>query len=436
MKRNKLKKWLILFFVFLLIILLLARRMGILGATDSISVAVEPVRVVDIIESVVASGKIQPRVDVRISPDVSGEVVEVYVKEGDYVRKGDKLVRIKPDQYESYLEQIEANYQMQQAQVASAKSRLAQARARLYQAKVNYERTSALYQEAMVSKSEHENAWISYEVAVAEVEASEYAVQAAEFQLKSLEASLKEARINLQRTIVYAPTDGTIYQLHVKAGERVAGASQFSPGTELLRIANLQEMELLVRVNENDVVKIHPGDSVLIEVDAYQGVRWYGLVSKISFASAVNTLQQTEQLATYDVIISIFSDTIEFAGMKQFSQQFILRPGMSATAEIITAKAKQVLAVPLQSVTNDKDALEDSLHPNRQSSTGYIVYVYADGKAQKRKITLGLQDTYYAQIMSGLSEGEEVIVAPYSAIVRKLKDGSPVKKVSRDKLFE
>ncbi len=435
MKNKKLKKYLIWGAVALLVILIIARRAGLIGGKEHTKVSTEEVTERDITEFVSASGKIQPRVEVKISPDVSGEVIEIYVQEGDVVKKGDKLARIKPDTYQSNYEQIKASYDGQKANLANAKARLAQTKAQLINAEASYNRTKSLYEQGLVSKAEFDNAKVAYEVAKAEVEAGEQTVKAAEFTVKSTEATLNEARNNVTRTTIFAPMDGTVYQLTVEAGERVAGASQFSAGTEIMRIADLNEMEVQVSINENDIIRVNIGDTTLIEVDAYQNRTFKGVVTRISNTSGTNQLTATsDQVTNYDVRIRILPDSYSDLIDESKSYKYPFRPGMSASVDIITKKSFGVLSIPIQSVTTRDDTLNNE--KDNQNQMFEVVFVYKDGVVEMRRVETGIQDSYYIEILSGLDKGEEVIASPYSAIARKLRDEDRVKKVDKSQLFE
>ncbi len=438
MKNKKLRKYLIWAAVVLVILLLIARRTGVIGGKETVQVATEKVEERDITEYVSASGKIQPRVEVKISPDVSGEVIEIFVKEGDVVKQGDKLARIKPDTYQSNYEQIKASYDGQKANLANAKARLAQVKAQLINAEAVYNRTKSLYEQGLVSKAEFDNAKASWEVAKAEVEAGEQTVKAAEYSVKSTEATLNEARNNLTRTTIFAPMDGTVYQISVEAGERVAGASQFSAGTEIMRIADLNEMEVQVSINENDIIRVNFGDTVNIEVDAYYYRTFKGVVTRISNTSSGTQLTaSTDQVTNYDVRIRIlpesYYDLIDTTKLYKYP----FRPGMSASVDIITKRVFSVLSVPIQAVTTREDTVKSyESVTSEESKMIEVVFVYKDGKVSMRIVKTGIQDSYFIEILTGLEKGEEVVASPYSAISRKLKDGDKVKKVDKSKLFE
>lgn len=439
MKKKKTKRYVIIGVTVLFIILIIARRTGVIGGTEAVRVATEEVAERDITEFVSASGKIQPRIEVKISPDVSGEVIELFVKEGDLVKQGDRLAKIKPDTYQSNYEQIKASYDGQKANLANAKARLAQVKAQFINAEATFNRTKVLYEQGLISKADFDNATSAYQVAFAEVEAGEQTVNAAEFGVKSSEATLNEARNNLTRTTIFSPMDGTVYQITVEAGERVAGASQFSAGTEIMRIADLNEMEVQVSINENDIIRINFGDSVNIEVDAYYNRIFKGVVTRISNTSGGNQLlASTDQVTNYDVRIRVLPESYADLIDESKVYKYPFRPGMSASVDIITKKVFNVLSVPIQSVTTREDTskTKDNLTPATGHKMNEVVFVYKDGSVELRIVTTGVQDNFHIEIQSGLEKGELVVSSPYSAISRKLKDGDKVKKVDKSQLFE
>jgi len=438
MKKNKTKRYLIIGILLLFVFLIVARRTGLIGGEQSVKIATEQVEYRDITEFVSASGKIQPRIEVKISPDVSGEVVEIFVEEGGIVKKGDKLARIKPDTYQSNFEQIKASYDGQKANLANAKARLAQVKAQMINAESIFQRSKTLYDQGLVSKAEFDNAKATYEVAKAEVDAAEQTVKASEFGVKSTEATLNEAQNNLTKTTIFAPMDGTVYQITVEAGERVAGASQFSAGTEIMRIADLNEMEVQVSINENDIIRVNFGDTVNIEVDAYANQKFKGVVTRISNTSGTSQLiTSSDQVTNYDVRIRILPDS--YVGLIDDSKayKYPFRPGMSASVDIITKRVFKVLSVPIQAVTTRDDSLStDEKATEKSNDLMEVVFVYHEGSVEIKKVTTGIQDSYYIQILSGLNEKDEIVVSPYSAVSRKLKNGDKVKKVDKSELFE
>jgi HlyD family secretion protein len=423
----------------------------------AIEVTAEKAKKRSIIETVSANGKIQPEVEVKISPDVSGEIVELYVKEGDRVKKGDLILKIRPDIYESSLEQVVAALNTSKANLSNSRARLAQVKAQFANTESSYNRTKRLFDQGAVSQSEFDAAKAQYEAAKADMIATEESVNAAEYNVKSAEATVKEANNNLQKTSIYAPVDGTVSKLAVELGERVVGTSQMA-GTELLRIANLNEMEVSVDVNENDIVRVHLNDTALIEVDAYLERKFKGIVTEI--ANSANTTGVTaDQVTNFTVKIRIlqesYKDLLSSPGASPF------RPGMSATVDIQTKRVINVISVPIQAVTTRSDtagAVKDKeeyggdeegdgevvVKDTRKDETKTkeepvkaeeYVFIHDNGTARMVKVKTGIQDNDYIEVISGIKEGDEVISGPYGAVSKMLKDGSEVQKVDREALF-
>lgn len=403
-----------------------------------------------IIESVSANGKIQPEKDIKISPYISGEVVELYVKEGDEVKKGDLLAKIDPQIYITNYEQIEASLQMQKANLANSKARLAQAQAQFVKAEEDYKRNSTLFKQNVISQSDFDGATSTFAVAKAEVMAAEENVKAAEFSVSSNEASLREAKENLNRTAIFAPSNGTVSRLSVEIGERVTGASQFSSGTEIMRIANLSRMIVEVEVNENDIVRVNLNDTCIIEVDAYLGKTFKGLVTEMATSANVTGVS-ADQVTNFEVKILILEGSYDdlLSSGNAISSPF--RPGMSATVEIQTETAIGILTVPIQAVTTRADTLsaeavepaeegEEEGTPDTEKSEPKqdlveVVFVIADGKAVMKPVKTGIQDNMFIQIVDGLGIDDEVITGPYRAVSKKLKEGDAVNKVDKKDLF-
>lgn len=423
--------------------------------SDGIRIATEKSAPRTIIQTVSSNGKIQPEKDIKISPYISGEVVELYVKEGEQVKKGTLLAKIDPEIYVSQFDQTEASLNTQRANLSNAKARLAQMKAQFENSRQTYERQEKLYQQQVISKAEYDQAKSNFQVAQAQVTAGEEDIRASEFMVKSAEAALKRSREDLTRTAIFSPNDGTVSKLSVLKGERVTGASQFSSGTEIMRIANLNEMEALVQVNENDIVRVKMGDTALIEVDAYLNRKFKGLVTEIA-TSANSTGTGVDQVTNFNVKIHLIKESYQDLLDKADSSYSPFRPGMSCTVDIQTETALNTLTVPIQSVTTrvDKDSLEKINEANKtkrqtdsnreievvgsQKKNGKIkecVFLYHDGVAKKVDVTTGIQDNTYIQVLTGLKEGDEVISAPYSAVSKTLNDGDKVKKVDRKELF-
>ncbi len=446
-KKSNTKKYL-LWIGIPLVIVLIVFAINKKKSSSGIKVSTELVTKRTIIETVSANGKIQPEVDVAISPYISGEVVELYVKEGDEVKEGDLLAKIDPEIYVSNYERMEAALNTQKANQANAKARLAQVEAQFTNSKLNYERNKTLFDQNVVSKADFDASMASFKVAEAEVEAARESLKAAEFSVGSANASLKEARENLNRTSIYAPNDGTVSKLNVEKGERVTGASQFSSGTEIMRIANLQNMEVNVEVNENDIVRVSLFDTCLIEVDAYLNKKFKGIVTEIA-TSANITGVSADQVTNFEVKIRILRDSYSEYITEANPNYSPFRPGMSATVDIQTETAIGIFTLPIQAVTTRSDTSgivkdvvvsdnadeQNEVKVDEEVIEYVFIYVEAEGIAKMQKVTTGIQNNTYIQILDGLKEGDEIIVAPYRAVSKTLKNGDEVKKVPKEDLF-
>ncbi len=417
MKSNNLLRILIVLVAVLIVFAIIGKKQGWFGKELMIKVAIEKAEKRTIVEMITANGKIQPEKEVKISPDVSGEIVLLNVREGDYVNQGDLLFKIKPDTYVSMRDRA-------QASLESAKARLSQARAQFLQAELSFNRNKQLYEEQTISQAEYEQADASYKVAEAEVEA-------AKFSVKSAEASLSEANESLIKTTVYAPMSGTISSLLVEQGERVVGTEMMT-GTEILRIADLNRMEAQVEVNENDIIKVKLNDTAIIEVDAYLDHKFKGVVTEIA-NSAKTTGASADQVTTFDVKIFILPGSYEDIRVRTGSNPF--RPGMSTTVDIQTETKTNILTVPIQAVTTRTDSTRTagSLADEEEKT---IVFESDGTYALAREVSTGIQDNNYIEIIRGIEENIDVISAPYSAISKKLSDSTLIEILSRDKLFE
>lgn len=444
-KKSNTKKYLIWIGIPLVIILIVF-AVNKKKTTDETKVSTELVTKRTIIETVSANGKIQPEIDVKISPYISGEVVELYVKEGDEVKEGKLLAKIDPEIYISSYERAEAALNTQKANQANAKARLAQVQAQFVNAELSYNRNKTLFNQNVVSQADIDASLAAFKVAEAEVEAAKESLKAAEFSVGSTVASLKEAKENLNRTSIYAPNDGTVSKLNVEKGERVTGASQFSSGTEIMRIANLQNMEVNVEVNENDIVRVSLFDTCLIEVDAYLNKKFKGIITEIATSANVTGVS-ADQVTNFQVKIRILRESYAEYMSEDNPNYSPFRPGMSATVDIQTETAFEILTLPIQAVTTRSDSsgkpkvaktIENKDEPEVNVDEEVIEYVFMyteEGIAKMIKVKTGIQNNTYIQILEGLKEGDEIIVAPYRAVSKKLKDGDVVKKVPKDELF-
>lgn len=416
MKQNKILKFLVPAVVILIIFAIVGKKQGWFGKALTIKVATENVENRTITETITANGKIQPEKEVLITPDVSGEIVELTVKEGDRVEKGKLLLRIKPDVYISQRDRSLAS-------ISSARARLAQSEAQFIQAELAYNRSKQLFDEQTVSKSEFEQAQASYAVARAEVDA-------AKFSVVSAEATLKEAEENLTKTSIYAPMTGTVSMLLVELGERVAGTNLMA-GTEMLRVADLSRMEAQVEVNENDIVRVSLGDTAFIEVDAYLDLKFKGIVTEIA-NSAKTTGVSADQVTNFDVKILILPES--YRAMEDSTGSNPFRPGMSATVDIQTDSKNNILTVPIQSVTTRTDTTK-VLANSSGNDIRTLVFVTDGTYAFAKDVKTGIQDNSYIEILSGINVGDQVISAPFSAISKKLSDSTLVEIVNKDKLY-
>ncbi|MBK7172134.1 MAG: efflux RND transporter periplasmic adaptor subunit [Bacteroidales bacterium] len=454
-KKKNLIRILIGLAVVILIVFAIAKKKGWIGKPDEIKVATELVQKRTIVETVSANGKIAPEVEVKLSPDVSGEIIELYIIEGEQVKPGQLLAKINPEIYISTYDRTVAALNTQQANLANAKARLAQVKSQFVNGKNSFERNQKLHNEKAISDAEFESSKSAYEVAQAEVDAAEESIRAAAFNVKSAEAGVKEAKENLSKTTIFAPVGGTISKLNIEKGERVAGASQFSSGTEILRIANLQTMEVKVDVNENDIVRVNQNDTALVEVDAYQNRKFKGIVTEIS-TSANTTGVSADQVTNFEVKIRILPESYKDLVSADKPNISPFRPGMSATVDIQTESVSNVLTVPIQAVTTrvdsakvkekeiaDKEKRDSGKETEEEAAAAKkvvndfqeIVFVYENGKTKMVKVKTGIQDNAYIQVIQGLKEKDEVITAPYSAISKKLKEGDIVKKVDKKDLY-
>jgi HlyD family secretion protein len=416
MKSNKILKILIIVVVVLLIFAVIGKKAGWFGKAVTVKVAIEYSQKRNITEVITANGKIQPEKEVKITPDVSGEIIELTVKEGDPVVKGELLLRIKPDIYISQRDRT-------LAALSSANARLAQARAQFTQAELSYTRTKQLYQEQTISKSDFEQAEASYNVAKSEVDA-------AKFSVVSAEASVKEASENLVKTSIYAPMTGTVSMLLVELGERVAGTNMMA-GTDIMRIADLSRMEAQVEVNENDIVRAKLGDTAIIEVDAYLDQKFKGVVTEIA-NSAKTTGVSADQITNFDVKIFILPESYKNLTTNGESP---FRPGMSTTVDIQTVSKQGIIAVPIQAVTTRTDTTKSASSVSDED-TRTLVFV-TDGKyALAKDVKTGIQDNNYIEIVSGIKDSVKVISFPFSAISKKLSDSTLIEIVKKEDLFK
>lgn len=437
MNSKKLLRYLIIAAVIIIILAVVGKKAGWFGKSIAYDVATEKAEKRDITEVITANGKIQPETEVKLTPDVAGEIVELNVKDGDKVKKGELLVKIKPDNYISARDRIEASVNTSKANLANVKAKLTQVEAQFEQTKLSYERSEQLWESGTISKADWESAQASYRMGKADIDATKQNVESAKYQVMSSQAALKEAEEDLRKTSIYAPMDGTVSVLNVEKGERVAGTSMMA-GTDLMSIADLDRMELLVEVNENDIVKVKLQDTALIELDAYLDRKFKGIVTEIA-NSANTTGTSADQVTNFDVKILLLKSSYKDLITPKNPNPF--RPGMSATADIQAQKKTGVLSVPIEAVTTRSDSVLNKARPdslkitNDSDENQELVFVYDNGKVKQQLVKTGILDNKYIEITDGLKEGQEVVVAPYNTISKKLEDGMTVNKVSKEKLY-
>tara|TARA_R110002111_G_scaffold113400_4_gene174200 strand:+ start:9830 stop:11140 length:1311 start_codon:yes stop_codon:yes gene_type:complete len=408
--------------VVVLLILVAGSKMGWFGEKgDFKEVTVKEVTLKDIIETVSATGKIQPEVEVKISSEVSGEILELPFKEGQEVKKGDLLVRVNPDLIQSAVNRSQASYQ-------NVRAGLEQAEANLKQAKADYDRNKSLFSKGVISKADWDRSIATYETAVAGKSSAYYSVQSAA-------ATVNEAKDNLNRTTIYAPMSGTISRLNVELGERVVGTQQMA-GTEILRVANLNNMEVEIDVNENDIVKVNIGDSTIVEVDAYLKKEFKGIVTEIANSAAGDLA--ADQVTNFKVKVRILEESYKDLTEGKPLTYSPFRPGMTATVDVITKTRKDAISVPISAIviktdtTSTKKPYGENLQMNEGDSDLVeekfeCVFVNDGGTAKLKVVKTGIQDDTNIEIVSGLSKDDEIITGPYNVVSKNLNPGDLIK---------
>lgn len=435
--------------------LALAKKMEWIGKVEPTEVEFTKVVRGTIVEKVSASGKIQPEVEVKVSPDVSGEIVSLNVAEGDSVVAGQELLKIRPDNYVSLLARAEAQVNAQKAGSEQSKAVLAQSEARLSKAKIDFDRNDRLHKDKVISDADFDQFQSAYIVAKQDLEAAKANVKAANFNVKSAEAAFKEAKTNLTKTTIYAPQSGIISKLNVELGERVVGTSQMA-GTEMLRIANLNNMEVRVNVNENDITRVSLGDTVMIDVDAFSSSdrKFMGVVYEVaSSANSSGTAAAVSNDAVTEFEVKIRVLRSSYADLIQGKLSYPLKPGMTASVEILTNRKSNILTVPLASVTTRELGAEKKSEGDKPSEDGAavktqddanaerkrkenireVVFVEEKGKVKQVEVKTGISDFEHIEIVSGLKDGQQIISGPYATVAKKLNAGDLVKKKEEKK---
>jgi HlyD family secretion protein len=434
-KKNNTLLYISIIGVIVIVLLIAGKKAGWFGKEMALKVATEKVQKKDITEIITANGKVEPQMLVKISPEVPGEIIELPVKEGDEVKKGDLLVVIRPDIYISNRNRLEAA-------LNSQKARQAQAEAQLVEKELNYKRSQQLFDKNTIAKSDFETIEAAWKVAQAEV-------QAARFAVKSAESSLNESQENLIKTKIYSPISGTVSKLNVEQGEKVVGTNQFA-GTELMTIADLTKMEVKVEVNENDIVNVEKSDTANIQIDAYMKRKFTGVVTEI--ASSANVAgTSTDQVTNFNVKVLLLQESYNDLLISN-PNRYPFLPGMSATVEIRTETRRGVISVPIQAVTTRASTGEAKNSTNEPEVEGTsskeekvtlkepeqfeVIFVNRKGLARQLKVKTGIQDNTNIQIIDGLKADDEIIVAPYGLISKTLKDSTSIEVVKIDDLYK
>lgn len=406
----------------IIVFAIIGKSAGWIGGEKELTVESSIVKKVSITEKVSASGVIEPEIEVTLSPDVAGEIIELNVIEGDSVKIGNLLVKIRPDNFISALDRSRANLNQNQANLAQSKANLKRAEAQFIRAELEFNRNEKLYQDKVISDSDWEQVQANYLTAKNDLEAAKQTVLAAEFIVKSSQATVSEAAENLRLTNVYSPVTGIVSKLLVEKGERVVGTQQMA-GTEMLRLADLSKMEVRVNVNENDIIRISMGDTTIIDVDSYSlsGKKFKGIVTSI--ANSANTKASPDAVTEFEVKIRILNESYE--DLISERNKYPFRPGMTASVDIITQKKDNVLSVPLAAVTTREDQVIEA--PDGSTKSKELVYLIENGRAKMTEIKTGISDFDNIEVLDGLSEGAEVISGPFFIISKQLKDNDLVK---------
>jgi len=426
-KSNKLLYYLLGAVGLIIVLAVIGRSAGWIGGVKETEVEFTTAKKTSIIEKVSASGEIQPEVEVKLSPDVAGEIIELNVAEGDSVEMGRLLVKIRPDNFVSALERTRANLNQQLANLAQTKAALQRSEAQFTQAELNFNRQKGLYTQKVISDADFETAKANYIGAEKDLEAAKQNVIASEFIIKSSQASVNEAAENLRLTNVNSPVSGIVSSLLVEQGERVVGTQQMA-GTEMMTIADLSRMEVRVDVNENDIVRLSLGDTTLIDVDSYSSLnkRFKGIVTSI--ANTANVKTSADAVTEFKVKIRILNSSYE--DLVRQGNKYPFRPGMTASVEIMTTSKNDALAIPLAAVTT-RETQVDTL-PGGSTKNRELVFVSENGIAKLRIVKTGISDYENIEILEGLKEGDEIISGPYFTVSKDLKEGDAVKKMSAD----
>ena len=445
---NKKLIWTLGGLLVVIVLLVSLKKAGVIGKEEGEEVTTEKVQLRTITESVNASGKVYPEIEVKVSPDISGEIVNLFVEEGDKVTKGQVLAKIYADIYSTQRDQASASVNQSQAQYENIKASISGLKTVSENTKTTYDRFKKLLDDKIVSKAEFEQTEQNYRSAESSYLGALQTIKSGAAQIQGVRAQLSRAEKDLARTTITAPMDGIISSMSVKKGERVVGTAQMA-GTEMMRVADMKSIEVRVDVGENDITKVKIGDTALVEVDAYNKRKFKGIVYKIANPVTAAALTSTStDVSNYKVHIRL--EPSSYADLIQENSKFPFRPGMTASADIQTKSKRNVVSIPLNAVTTrDKEgngketkvaasASENNGNANasKEEELNEVVFVLQkDNKVKMVKVKTDIQDLNYIEV-SGLKVGDEVITGPYSTVSKLLKDGSLVKVVTKDKLYE
>jgi len=440
-KKKRSNKWLYYLIgavVVLILFIVVGKSAGWIGKPKEMEVELASVKRVAITEKVSASGMVQPVVEVKLSPEVSGELIELNIEEGDPVKEGEVLAKVRPDNFVAAVEQSRASLNQQKANLASSKAALARAKATFQRAEQDYDRQKKLHEEKVISDADWQLAQQNYEVAKNDLKSAQESVEAAKYIVKSSEASLSQQQENLRRTTVTAPMSGTVSKLNVEQGETVLGTQQFQ-GTEIMRIADLNQMEVRVDVNENDIIRVTLGDTAIIDVDSYSHLEkeFKGVVTAI--ANTANDKVSADAVTEFEVRIKILNSS--YADLVKEGNQFPFRPGMTASVDIITKQKNNVLSVPLSAVTtrnpnkkrftsSDSEEGEESKNNNEEKpsneETKEVVFVSENGVAKMIEVKTGISDYENIEILEGLDDTQKVVSGPFLVVSKRIADGDKI----------
>ena len=444
---NKKIIWIGAGFVIVIALLIGLKKGGVIGKEEGIAVTSEAVQLRTITESVNASGKVYPEIEVKVSPDISGEIVNLFVEEGDRVTKGQVLAKIYADIYSSQRDQVTASVNQVRAQYENVKAGLSGLKTVYENTKATNERFKKLYSDKIVSRAEYEQTEQSYRSAESNYNSAKESIKSGEAQIQGVRAQLARAEKDLARTIITCPMDGIVSLMNVKKGERVVGTAQMT-GTEMMRVADMKSIEVRVDVGENDITKVKLGDTALVEVDAYNNRKFKGVVYKIANPiTATSGVSSSAEVANYKVHIRLIPE--EYADLAKDNNIFPFRPGMTASADIQTKSKRNVVTVPLNAVTTrdakgegkntevtKSNASTEKAPTTIDEDVSEVVFVLQkDNKVKMVKVKTDIQDLNFIEV-SGVKVGDKIITGPYSTVSKTLKEGSLVNVVTKEKLFE